>query len=436
MIKKKNNILYYSYDKTVKEDINNFFSNKLDCSKFKSTKEVIDILDLYYSLYNRFNKYGITMNKLNNFEEIKYCDEIYAKFEEYYNDIINNAREKIGIESFYNTKYYSLIENYDKLVPNTSKMNKIYFEFNNSTVPLDFPFEKIIGYVDSREQEIRKNGYKSYLDYVKHKVCINDDAYHILIDNFSNIKKKEQDDEKTYLFSLSEAKKKIISILSEFYDVDIIEILLNNTYLSTTRSGTTVAYGELPIINIYSTDEKVDIVILAHELGHAYHYYCNSKNEIQNFDSRADFSEAFAIATQLIVSNSLRLNNRILRDYENFFYDTIYSLKIQTFIGENYNSLTEESIEKEFNDYKNYYRYILDNFYDLYYLICFVVGNIIYVQISNNKYSKEKLKILLSFNSNMSLDKILYSFDIDVNNIEQLKLILNKINLDYRTFVS
>ena len=30
--------------------------------------------------------------------------------------------------------------------------------------------------------------------------------------------------------------------------------------------------------------------------------------------------------------------------------------------------LTEESIEKEFNDYKNYYRYILDNFYDLYYL--------------------------------------------------------------------
>ena len=129
MIKKKNNILYYSCDKTVKEDINNFFSNKLDCSKFESTKEVIDALDLYYSLYNRFNKYGITMNKLNNFEEIKYCDEIYAKFEKYYNDIINNAREKIGIESFYNTKYYSLIENYDKLVPNTSKMNKIYFEF-------------------------------------------------------------------------------------------------------------------------------------------------------------------------------------------------------------------------------------------------------------------------------------------------------------------
>ena len=238
------------------------------------------------------------------------------------------------------------------------------------------------------------------------------------------------------MFSLSEAKKKIISILSEFYDADIIEMLLNNTYLSTTRSGTTVAYGELPIINIYSTDEKVDIVILAHELGHAYHYYCNSKNEIQNFDSRADFSEAFAIATQLIVSNSLRLNNRILRDYENFFYDTIYSLKIQTFIEEGYNSLTEESIEKEFNDYKNYYRYILDNFYDLYYLIGFVVGNIIYVQISNNKYSKEKLKILLSFNSNMSLDKILYSFDIDVNNIEQLKLILNKINLDYRTLIS
>ena len=148
------------------------------------------------------------------------------------------------------------------------------------------------------------------------------------------------------------------------------------------------------------------------------------------------FSEAFAIATQLIVSNSLRLNNRILRDYENFFYDTIYSLKIQTFIEEGYNSLTEESIEKEFNDYKNYYRYILDNFYDLYYLIGFVVGNIIYVQISNNKYSKEKLKILLSFNSNMSLDKILYSFDIDVNNIEQLKLILNKINLDYRTLIS
>lgn len=396
MIKKKNNILYYSYDKTVKEDIDDFFSNKLDCSKFESTKEVIDALDLYYSLYNRFNKYGITMNKLNNFEEIKYCDEIYAKFEKCYNDIIDNARKKIGIESFYNTKYYSLIENYDKLVPSTSKMNKIYFEFNNSTVSLNFPFEKIIDYVDSREQ----------------------------------------DDEKTYLFSLSEAKKKIISILSEFYDVDIIEMLLNNTYLSTTRSGTTVAYGELPIINIYSTDEKVDIVILAHELGHAYHYYCNSKNEIQNFDSRADFSEAFAIATQLIVSNSLRLNNRILRDYENFFYDTIYSLKIQTFIEEGYNSLTEESIEKEFNDYKNYYRYILDNFYDLYYLIGFVVGNIIYVQISNNKYSKEKLKILLSFNSNMSLDKILYSFDIDVNNIEQLKLILNKINLDYITLIS
>lgn len=396
MIKKKNNILYYSYDKTVKEDIDDFFSNKLDCSKFESTKEVIDALDLYYSLYNRFNKYGITMNKLNNFEEIKYCDEIYAKFEKCYNDIIDNARKKIGIESFYNTKYYSLIENYDKLVPSTSKMNKIYFEFNNSTVSLNFPFEKIIDYVDSREQ----------------------------------------DDEKTYLFSLSEAKKKIISILSEFCDVDIIEMLLNNTYLSTTRSGTTVAYGELPIINIYSTDEKVDIVILAHELGHAYHYYCNSKNEIQNFDSRADFSEAFAIATQLIVSNSLRLNNRILRDYENFFYDTIYSLKIQTFIEEGYNSLTEESIEKEFNDYKNYYRYILDNFYDLYYLIGFVVGNIIYVQISNNKYSKEKLKILLSFNSNMSLDKILYSFDIDVNNIEQLKLILNKINLDYITLIS
>ena len=71
------------------------------------------------------------------------------------------------------------------------------------------------------------------------------------------------------------------------------------------------------------------------------------ENEIENFGSRSDFSEAFAIATQLIVADSLRLKNAIIRDYNNFYCDALYSLKIALYIEEHQKELTETMLKEK-----------------------------------------------------------------------------------------
>ena len=202
---------------------------------------------------------------------------------------------------------------------------------------------------------------------MKKKIGINSDFIDTIIKNNVAPLKIVTISEEKIEYNLSTAKNIIYEILKDYYDINILTKLLDSIYISTTRSGTVVAYGEIPIINIYSDNKSVDIIVLAHELGHAYHYYCNEENEIENFGSRSDFSEAFAIATQLIVADSLRLKNAIIRDYNNFYCDALYSLKIALYIEEHQKELTETMLKEKFEDYKNYFRFILENFYDYYY---------------------------------------------------------------------
>lgn len=432
--KGSNNVIYYKYDINIKTNVETYFKkiNQYNFGNIDKLENVEKILDDFFNIYNQFNKFGITMNKLDNYEEIEYCDKIYSNFELIKNIIIVQILKKFSISELKESKYYYFLKRGKSEIPSTDLMNRIYLEFCKLTSPSEMSFKKVIEYINSREENVKKSGYNSYLEYIKEKVGISEESYSKIlnVETLSNSISKPNDN---CYYKLKDAKNILIEILKNHYDAEILKILLDNTYISNKRSGTTVAYGELPIINISGENDRINIIVLAHELGHAYHYYCNQKNEIQNFDSRSDFSESFAIATQMIVSNKMGFNDNIINDYHNFFADTIYSLKIQNFIEENYSTLKEPVLAEKFNDYKEYYRFILDNFYDIYYLEGFVIGNILENKIE--RYTIAELKTLLSFNSNISLNEILKSFDIDLNDQDMLDSYLYSINQKYKQLI-
>lgn len=433
MILSKNNILYYDYKNNIRFIVKEYFSNF--SPKVKSLEEAINKINEYFYIYNDFNKYGITTNKLGNSEDILYCDKTYNEFESKFASLILSILNSYNPEKFINTKYYQLLKNYQKSIISTDKMAKIYYEFSKFTNKQEFPFSKILDYLNERQSTLKNTEYISYSNYIKKKIGINSDFIDTIIKNNIVPLKIVTISEEQIEYNLSTAKNIIYEILKDYYDINILTKLLDSIYISTTRSGTVVAYGEIPIINIYSDNKSVDIIVLAHELGHAYHYYCNEENEIENFGSRSDFSEAFAIATQLIVADSLGLKNTIIRDYNNFYCDTLYSLKIALYIEEHQKELTETMLKEKFEDYKNYFRFILENFYDYYYFIGFIAGNILSKKIVANKYSKETLKQKLAFNSNSSLIEIFKLFDINIANEKDLIKYIQFINEYYQNLV-
>lgn len=431
----KNNVLYYKYDFNIKEKVEKYFK-RVKSYKFNDTTniELVEkLLDDYFNIYNQFNKFGIAMNKLNILEEIKYCDHIYMNFEILKKNFKKNILNRYSIENLKNSKYYYFLQSKELEIPRTDLMNKIYLEFNQSKYSTEISFEKLMQYIYQREETIKNEEFTCYLDYIKNKIGICEESFNKLL-NVSLAKKQNVNLSEENICELKEAKYILIDILKKYYDINILSTLLDNVYISNKNSGTTVAYEEIPIINIKSDNNKINIITLAHELGHAYHYYCNQSNEIQNFDSRSDFSESFALATQLIVSQELKLKDCMINDYNNFFFDTIYSLQMQKFIGDNYLTLTEDHLAEKYNNYKNYYCFIFDNFYDIYYLEGFIVGNILKDKIKN--YSIDELKILLGFNSNISLNEILNLFDIDLNNQKMLDIYLDGLEKEYKKLVS
>ncbi len=431
----KNNVLYYKYDFNVKEKVEKYFK-RIKSYKFNDTTniELVEkMLDDYFNIYNQFNKFGIAMNRLNILEEIKYCDHIYMNFEILKRNFKKNILNRYSIENLKNSKYYYFLQSKELEIPRTDLMNKIYLEFNQSKYSTEISFEKLMQYIYQREETIKNEEFNCYLDYIKNKIGICEESFNKLL-NISLPKKQNVNLSEENICELKEAKYILIDILKKYYDIKILSTLLDNVYISNKNSGTTVAYEEIPIIDIKADNNKINIITLAHELGHAYHYYCNQSNEIQNFDSRSDFSESFALATQLIVSHELKLKDCMINDYNNFFFDTIYSLQMQKFIGDNYLTLTEDHLAEKYNNYKNYYCFIFDNFYDIYYLEGFIVGNILKDKIKN--YSIDELKILLRFNSNISLNEILNLFDIDLNNQKMLDIYLDGLEKEYKKLVS
>ncbi len=431
----KNNILYYKYNSNIKDQVEQYFkrakSYKFD--NITNIELVEKILDDYFNIYNQFNKFGIAMNKLNILEEIEYCDNIYINFEILKRNLKKNILNRYPIENFKNSKYYYFLQNKELEIPRTNLMNKIYLEFNQSNSSKEISFKKLMQYIYQREEAIKSEKFNCYLDYIKNKIGICEESFNKLL-NINIPKKNNVNLSNENIYELKEAKYILIDILKKYYDVKILSTLLNNVYISDKNSGTTVAYEEIPIINIKSNNNKINIITLAHELGHAYHYYCNQSNEIQNFDSRSDFSESFALATQLIISHELKLKDCIINDYSNFFFDTIYSLQIQKFIEDNYLTLTEECLARKYNNYKDYYRFIFDNFYDVYYLEGFIIGNILKDKIKS--YSIDELKILLGFNSNISLNEILNLFGINLNNQKMLEIYLDRLEKEYKKLIS
>ena len=431
----RNNILYYKYNSNIKEQVEKYFKRVkyYEFDNIINIEFVEEMLDDYFNIYNQFNKFGIAMNKLNILEEIGYCDNIYMNFEILIRNLKKNILNRYSIENLKNSKYYYFLQSKELEMPRTDLMNEIYLEFNQLKSAKELPFEKLMQYIYQREEKIKKENFNCYLDYVKNEIGISEESFNKLLNISISLKNNiNLSDENTY--ELKEAKYILIDILKEHYDAKILSTLLDAVYISDKNSGTTVAYKEIPIINIKSNNNKINIITLAHELGHAYHYYCNQSNEIQNFSSRSDFSESFALATQLIVSHKLKLKDCIINDYNNFFFDTIYSIQIQRFIGDNYLTLTEDYLAQKYSNYKDYYRFILDNFYDIYYLEGFIVGNILKDKIKN--YSIDELKLLLGFNSNISLNEILNLFNIDLNNQKMLEIYLEKLKKEYKKLIS
>ena len=181
MILSKNNILYYDYKNNIRFIVKEYFSNF--SPKVKSLEEAINKINEYFYIYNDFNKYGITTNKLGNSEDILYCDKTYNEFESKFATLILSILNSYNPEKFINTKYYQLLKNYQKSIISTDKMAKIYYEFSKFTNKQEFPFSKILDYLNERQSTLKNTEYISYSNYIKKKIGINSDFIDTIIKN-------------------------------------------------------------------------------------------------------------------------------------------------------------------------------------------------------------------------------------------------------------
>lgn len=202
---------------------------------------------------------------------------------------------------------------------------------------------------------VHKNLNKFYPYYELKQKLLGLEDFH-LYDTYANITK-----EYNKKYSFDEAKEiilKSLSVLGKDYIADLTKAFTDNwidaSLLKTKRSGAycTCAYVTHPYV-LTNYEERVnDISTLAHELGHAMHYYYAQKNQnYQDYSYSIFVAEVASQVNEIILTDYL-LKNTNDKEEKKYLLDMILNRFKATIIRQTMFAEFEDKIHKLENDGK------------------------------------------------------------------------------------
>ena len=268
------------------------------------------------------------------YKEIKAHENTFASI--LATEILNN--NKIAkIRNFKSAREYSLYQNEIK--------NNIY---------------------DELIEGIHRNLPKFYSYYELKQEILGIEDFH-LYDTYANITKKYN---KKYSFD--EAKDfilKSLSILGEDYISDLKKAFddnwIDSTILETKRSGAycTCAYVTHPYVVLNYEEKLNDISTLAHELGHAMHYYYAQKyNSYQDYGYSIFVAEVASQVNEIILTDYMLKNTNDL-DEKKYLLDSILQRFKATIIRQTIFAEFEDKLHNLENEGKTLTKELITNEY-------------------------------------------------------------------------
>ena len=430
----------YENDLKTSEEIEIMLEIDLDnIVKIDDVYIIVDKFNLLYFYINIYDKYYSALSNINHTEncQIKNIIKLYAKYDILYCNFVKKVCSKFKIEDFTDSKYsYFINRTYNDLryLPSNptlySQLYKsseaVYNKIHNSCLSLEEKIELVKKYVDMKERMSKLKGYKSFLEQRLFEIGIEKETFMNLIN--CNLKELDAIEQEKIYYDFDSLMDMFIHASSCYMDKDIISKLFNNVFTND-KSYVLSSYKKPPFIFMNYENNLSDANKLFHEFGHAYHYVLASNNELINYNPNQFISEIFAMTNQIILLDYIgNEESRNLKkiDYNNFLVDAIYTLKFEYYIHENYKNLNIHDLSKYDSNYDKYLNCIFNDYYDLNYSFGYICAIILANKIKQSDVSKEKINELLMSNGNLSATEMLKTINIDLDNIDFLRVIKNQ----------
>lgn len=293
--------------------------HRLDESVEKTLNELSSLMQSPYIMYNTLKLADMEFPKFN--VNGKSYDLSYNLFEGKFE---TEANRQIRHEAF--KSFYSVLEKYK----NTTAMAYETEVQKQKSLATLRGFESVTDYL-LFPQEISKEHYNRQLDTIMEKLAPHMRRYAMLLKRLYGLEKMTHMDFKMPLdpdmepkISIEEAKEYMVKGFSDFGSdyVNMLERAFDERWIDfaqnegkSTGAFCSTSYLGHPYVLINWTESMTETMVLAHELGHAGHFYLNTKEQnIFDMSPSLYFIEAPSTANELIMANYLLKNAKDKRE--------------------------------------------------------------------------------------------------------------------------
>lgn len=293
--------------------------HRLDESVEKTLNELSSLMQSPYIMYNTLKLADMVFPKFN--VNGKSYDLSYNLFE---GKLETEANKQIRHEAF--KSFYSVLEKYK----NTTAMAYETEVQKQKSLATLRGFESVTDYL-LFPQEISKEHYNRQLDTIMEELAPHMRRYAMLLKRLYGLEKMTYMDLKMPLdpdmepkISIEEAKECMVKGFSDFGEdyVNMLERAFDERWIDfaqnegkSTGAFCSTSYLGHPYVLINWTESMTETMVLAHELGHAGHFYLNTKEQnIFDVSPSLYFIEAPSTANELIMANYLLKNAKDKRE--------------------------------------------------------------------------------------------------------------------------
>lgn len=483
--KDKNNMLNFNEEFRKIEGIDNFISKiavLINERMLSNKEEVNEINKRYLSKVEKSNKVidGKVLIKLN--KNINVAKERFF--------LLNSSMNFGKIKDTYNNIYDLNLNSYGKYLRNTDRQlrkNAFYLIEKKYNEKKEEFSECLYEYIKTNIELNEILGYRSCLESSLEKEEINKQIYTVCVDYINNNKSIFQEIvncrkrflklDKLYLFDLfapinksenknipfEEAKRIIINslkVLGKSY-INIVNTIFNKNWIDAfeNKNKTMYAfsyniYGEHPYILINYQYSINDVFTMAHEIGHAVHYYLANNNQ-NYFNSQVTSlgTEIAAMINECLVYDYLLENNifdkkdiiveyldkfrvilckqSILNEFENQLYSKVKNEEKLNF--KEINSIYREILKEYYYDTIEIEDEVFEwmrviHFYKNFHIYKYIIAFCVAVKICNNieQYNDDYIK-LLKQGGDKNIISLLKGLDIDLTKEDVYVETFNKL---------
>lgn len=302
-------------------DFHKYIEDIMREKPYKLHPEVEKTLAAFSSTFNApYGLYNITKLVDMKFADFEVDGEkyplSYVSFEGGWESEPNTAKRRAAYEAF-----YAKLKDYQHTTAKTYDMN---LQIEKTTSDLR-GYETVFDYL-LFDQEVDRSMYDRQIDLIMSELAPHMRKYAKLLQKVHGLEKMTFADLKVPLdpayepkITVEESKKYIVDALSIMGDdyVKMIERSYKERWIDfaqnigkSTGAFCSSPYGVHPYILISWTGSMEDVFVLAHELGHAGHFY-NAHKEQSIFNSRPSlyFIEAPSTMNEMLMANHLLANS-------------------------------------------------------------------------------------------------------------------------------